>query len=176
MIIGLHGKKRSGKDTCADYIVNKYGFVKIGFADMVRESLYALNPWIDGYLRYADAIDTYGYEYAKDNFPEVRRLLQHLGTEVGRNLIHPDVWVDLLNKRLIPGFNYVIPDCRMENEAQFVLDAGGPVFHIIRETGLEDSHSSELPLSEKFISHHIYNGNTLEDLYATIDHLISHTR
>ena len=34
MIIGLCGKKRVGKDTVADYLVNKYGFVKYSIVNI----------------------------------------------------------------------------------------------------------------------------------------------
>ena len=36
MIIGLSGKKRVGKDTVADYLVSKYGFIKYSFADPIK--------------------------------------------------------------------------------------------------------------------------------------------
>ncbi|MBM2883970.1 hypothetical protein JFK97_06160 [Chromobacterium phragmitis] len=38
-LIGLAGPKKSGKDTIADRLVAKHGFVKIGFADKIREEL-----------------------------------------------------------------------------------------------------------------------------------------
>ena len=37
MIIGITGKKRSGKDTISDFLVEKYGFVKYGFADPIKD-------------------------------------------------------------------------------------------------------------------------------------------
>lgn len=36
ILIGLAGKKKSGKDTIADYLVSHHGFTKIGFADPIR--------------------------------------------------------------------------------------------------------------------------------------------
>lgn len=35
MIIGLHGLHGVGKDTAADYLVQKYGFVRVAFADAI---------------------------------------------------------------------------------------------------------------------------------------------
>ena len=37
MIIGLAGKKGSGKDTIADYLCEQYGFIKYGFGDPIKE-------------------------------------------------------------------------------------------------------------------------------------------
>ena len=36
-IIGFLGKKRCGKDTSGDYLIEKYGFVKYAFADPVKQ-------------------------------------------------------------------------------------------------------------------------------------------
>ncbi|MCD0492287.1 hypothetical protein LQD23_08255 [Chromobacterium violaceum] len=38
-LIGLAGPKKSGKDTVADHLVAHHGFVKVGFADKIREEL-----------------------------------------------------------------------------------------------------------------------------------------
>jgi hypothetical protein len=37
MIIGISGLAGSGKDTCADFLVGRYGFVKRSFADPVKK-------------------------------------------------------------------------------------------------------------------------------------------
>ena len=37
MIIALTGKKGCGKDTVANYLCEKYGFVNYGFADPIKE-------------------------------------------------------------------------------------------------------------------------------------------
>ena len=37
MIIGLSGKKRSGKDTVAEYLCAHYGFINYGFGDPIKE-------------------------------------------------------------------------------------------------------------------------------------------
>lgn len=39
MIIGITGTIRSGKDTFADYLVSKYGFVKLNMSDVLRDEL-----------------------------------------------------------------------------------------------------------------------------------------
>lgn len=39
ILIGLAGQLKSGKDTIADHLVARHGFVKIGFADTIREEV-----------------------------------------------------------------------------------------------------------------------------------------
>jgi adenylate kinase family enzyme len=39
ILIALHGETGSGKDTIADYLVSGYGFVKMAFADKLKEEL-----------------------------------------------------------------------------------------------------------------------------------------
>lgn len=46
-LIGLAGPKKSGKDTIADHLVANHGFVKIGFADKIREELRAAYPGLE---------------------------------------------------------------------------------------------------------------------------------
>jgi hypothetical protein len=41
LIIGLHGRAGVGKDTIADYLVRKYGFVKFACADPLRREVQA---------------------------------------------------------------------------------------------------------------------------------------
>jgi hypothetical protein len=44
--IGLSGWARSGKDTVADYLVNKYEYEKVSFSTPMKEAMYRLNPRI----------------------------------------------------------------------------------------------------------------------------------
>ena len=46
-IIGLSGFARSGKDEAAKVLVEEFGFKRVGFADKLREVLYALNPLVE---------------------------------------------------------------------------------------------------------------------------------
>ena len=44
MIIGLTGYARSGKDTVAQILVDKFGFTRVAFADPIRDFCYQVNP------------------------------------------------------------------------------------------------------------------------------------
>lgn len=90
----LNGPAGSGKDTLASHLVEKHGFTRFAFADSVREVALTLNPYVPTndkgnviYVRLKELVDAYGWEDAKRNVSEVRRLLQVIGTEVGRDIL-----------------------------------------------------------------------------------------
>ena len=84
-----------------------------------------------------------------------RKLLQLLGTEAGRNIIHPNIWVNALfadyvcndcgqkecptdeedtGQMIHRSFpNWIITDCRFPNEAQAIKDRGGIVIRVERK-------------------------------------------
>ena len=38
-ILGITGKKGSGKDTTAEYLIERYGYIRFAFGDKVKEVL-----------------------------------------------------------------------------------------------------------------------------------------
>jgi len=51
VLIGICARgAQSGKDTAGQYLIDRYGFVKVNLADAVKEMLYRLNPdvYLDG--------------------------------------------------------------------------------------------------------------------------------
>lgn len=181
MIIGLSGYARSGKDTVADILVKEAGFIRVAFADKLRQALYALNPivwrertydggnhpigWRTVYLQ--EIIDQHGWDGVKatEYGPEVRRLLQRMGTEVGRNILGEDIWVDAVLRSIDVTKNYVATDCRFTNEAKAVTRKGGQVWRITRP-GVEpaNDHISEIGLDTWPWDAVILNDGSLDDL------------
>src|SRR5579883_3181143 len=45
LLIGLSGKPQAGKDTTAEYLVRRYGFRRLAFADRLREECRDLFHW-----------------------------------------------------------------------------------------------------------------------------------
>lgn len=176
MIIGITGFARSGKDTIGQYLVENKGFVRVAFADAVRDAVYTLNP--DVYSEEENTwetvqyiVDTIGWDRAKTEYGEIRRLLQVMGTEVGRMLFGPNVWVNIADKKMLDADDYVITDVRFENEAEFVRSLGGIVVRVTR-SGVEaiNKHSSEM--IDFDWDFEIENDGTIEELYAQIDNLL----
>ena len=166
-VIGLHGRARSGKDTVASFILAQRGGYIYSFADPIRAMLVPLG---------IDMRDPYWQEHKEEVIPAIgaspRRLMQTLGTEWGRQLINPDLWLILAKQRLINyGPGMVIADVRFENEAAWVRAQGGRVIHIERpNTVAVEVHASEAGIEFKGEEgdFKIINGGSLEDLQQTI--------
>jgi hypothetical protein len=175
-LIGLSGYARSGKDTAAAALVLD-GWQRVSFADVLRNFLYAVNPVIMssalfGTTRLAEYVDTFGWEKAKDDVPEVRALLQRVGTDAGRNILGENVWIDAALSGLEPDGSYVVTDCRFPNEAQAIRDRGGYVFRITRPGfAPTNGHVSETALDDFRFDAHIGNVGSQADLAYKIREL-----
>ena len=178
MIIGLSGYAQVGKDTVANYLVDNYGFVKVSFADPLREAVYRLNPKIDiadmrgVYL--ASAVDNLGWENVKVESEDARRLLQRMGTEVGREMFGKDFWVNQGVLRAKEHDNVVFADTRFENEAQGIRETGGQVWRITKPgQGPVNGHPSETALDDYRFDWYIPNYTGFNDLYNLIDQIMA---
>ena len=168
MIIGLSGYARSGKDTAAELLCLNYDFKRISFADPMRDALYRLNPYLMndnlGFSnRLADTVDELGWTEAKQE-PEVRRLLQVFGTEVGRKMFGENIWIDQAFKQAAEYSRVVIADVRFPNEAEAIKAKGGFVWRINRHNhSAVNSHSSEHAMDNYMFDHVIYNDGSLDE-------------
>lgn len=174
MIIGFTGLKRCGKDTAADYILKKLGAKRVMLADPIKRGLMAMFGFSweqvngeNGYDR-EQILPEYGVS--------IRHMLQTLGTEWGRNLINPDVWVIRQAAELDPDTLYVMSDVRFKNEAELCRQ-NGVLIHVYvpddegkerdrhsSEEGVEFLHGEDLSLPN--------NKNGFREYYLTIDELL----
>jgi len=174
MNIGLRVYACSGKDTVAELLVLNYGFKRMAFADGIRDALIALNPILHDGHRLNEVVQMYGWDVAKAK-DEVRRLLQVMGTEVGRKLIHEDVWVWRLFNQIDTDERIVIPDVRFPNEARMIKDKGGEVWRINRHNhSAVNDHVSERAMDNYMFDRVVYNDGTLDDLSDEVFMLMRH--
>lgn len=183
LIIGFGYKKGSGKTRAADRLVSEHGFVRRSFADPVRQLALAINPIIVPGMslanilsrnRLVDVVDSYGWDGAKNTYPEVRRTLQNLGAGVRK--ISPDLWVDLAMSNAMSAPAVVFDDVRYPNEAAAIKKAGGIVV-LVNRPGVEntDKHESELALDGyEDWDLTIDNNGTVEALLAEVDAVAHH--
>lgn len=182
MIIGLSGFARSGKDEAAKYLVENHGFVRIAFADKLRDFIYALNPYVidDSGYEHTDLqsiIDTYSWDHYKESIwgPEIRRLLQRLGTEAGREVLWDTIWIDSALKDMDPDKNYVVTDARFLNEFAAVEDRGGFIVRINRAgVGPANEHASEMEALQYHFEHVINNDLDLEFYHDRVEDMYQH--
>lgn len=135
MIVAFSGKRGVGKDTAADVLCRELGFERIGLADPMKRFVGEVFDFtyeqLWGPSARREAIDP---RWGKTP----RELLQTLGTEWGRNMGHPDVWVRHLvrkaNQILDAGRKrgIVVTDVRFENELRVLAGAGAHVIRILR--------------------------------------------
>lgn len=130
-IVGLHGLPRCGKDTIGDILAARHGFARYAFATPIKDMLMAGL----GLARHeVDAPDKEAVVARLGATP--RFLLQSLGTGWGREMVRPDLWIDVAHARTeffrrsqIP---IVFTDVRFENEARWVRSLGGALWHVQR--------------------------------------------
>jgi hypothetical protein len=96
--------------------------------------------------------------------------MQTLGTEWGRGLIHPDLWLLIAEKEVeaihASGYHAAITDVRFENDAKFIREHGGVVWHIKRDSVTPvNAHVSEQGIT-------FVKGDVLIDNNGSIDDLL----
>lgn len=157
-LIGIAGPKRAGKDTLAFGLAAVLDMPRDSFAAPLRRFVAELLGWS------LDELEA----RKEDPIPWLdgitpRHMMQTVGTEWGRDMIHGELWVRSLLHRMAGGG--VISDVRFENEAKAILESGGVVIQIDRPgAGQGDAHVSEKPLDSQYISIRITNNGTRGDL------------
>jgi hypothetical protein len=172
LLLGLTGRKGSGKDTVAEILRREHGFHTLAFADPLKAAArdwYGLSrEQTDGPLAVKEAVDErWGLS--------PREIMQRLGTEVGRS-IHRETWTRYAMRRIdaAPG-NWAITDCRFPNEASVIVFRGGFVVRIDRPgfgTGLHEGHASERGVDEIRPDAVLLNDGTLDTLATRVAALV----
>jgi len=152
-------KRRIGKDTSCDYLVQKYGGVKLSFAEPLYKILYF-------------AQDICGFEQTKD-----RKFLQFIGTDWART-INNNVWAELLVEKVKEkkDDNIYVSDLRFKNEFNLLKEQGFVCVKIDhKDLDIEDGyldHQSDKDLDNfDGWDYTIQNFGSLDNLYDQLDHL-----
>lgn len=139
IIVGISGKKLSGKDTLCQFIseASVLPVYRIGFADALKEEVSR-----------ATGMTLTAIECNKARF---RGLLQAWGTDFRRHFFGDNYWVDKVYVQLnsLPdNCIAVIPDVRFLSEAESIKRIGGLLVRVDRkmEHSVKDLHSSEIEL------------------------------
>ncbi|MGT2507886.1 deoxynucleotide monophosphate kinase family protein [Cupriavidus basilensis] len=173
MLIGITGRAGTGKDTAAAHLRAKHAFRQIAFADPLRDMLVA------GFgLEPADFQPGRKEEVHAHVGKSPRQLLQSLGTEWGRTLVAPDIWVRLAEARIRAqlvdgGRGVVVSDVRMENEADMIRKLGGTVIHLHRAGARRVAeHTSEHGIGFGHGDIEMFNNGSPLELFEQLDDLV----
>ena len=185
-IVLVCGRRYAGKTTIARYLENQYGYCRIRFADRLKRMLVSglgIDP------RYIDG------DRKEEACPELcgktaRHGMVTLGTEWGRELIDPGIWVSALSRdldRLIESGRrkFVIDDLRFLTEEAWANDylrkfANVWIIKVVKEkeeltwwqkvlSWFKKEHQSEAEI--KYIKEDslILNNESLKELYSKLD-------
>lgn len=185
MLIAFTGAAGCGKSTAADYLADVHGFDVIALATPLKEmvgTLFDFDSWqLYGPSAARNAPDP-RYPRADGTCLTPREALQVFGTNAGRKC-WPLIWT-VACMRLVDANTYdeggqrptVIPDARFDEEVAAIRQRGGLVIKLHRGSSLSGAaaqHASEAGVSEQYITHHIQNHGSKEELYAALDAILN---
>jgi hypothetical protein len=184
MLIVVTGKKRSGKDTLGDYLVQNYGFTKTpALADPFKKVACEWFGWNDRHLNgdLKEEIDpVWGFS--------PRQFFQVFGTEImkqdlGRHFpqyastvgdsIWAKVFLNWYEKQ--PKGDYVLTDMRFPEEYELLSTIPDTIFiKTVSDRSPSDTHASEQHIDEFDVDYTIVNNgyDTLDVYYQMIDEVM----
>jgi hypothetical protein len=172
MIIGFCGALQHGKTTAAMHLVAQYGWTRLRFAGPLKDMMRALgleHEEIEGNLKDQPCTLLGG--------KTPRYAMQTLGTEWGREMIHPDLWSKAWTRQaetvLSFDHNVVCDDVRFPNELEAIHHFGGKVYKIVRPINTTSGivgHASESMDFEP--DGYINNRGTILQLHLQVDGLV----
>ena len=125
MIVGISGKRGVGKTTSANYLVKKYGYIRVGFADDLKTLARTFFPFTERDFGINKEVKYKTYDWTP------REFLLHLG-ELMR-FHDPAYWLNrALAKCVDTTKNYCIDDLRFVNEAEAIKFTGGKLVRVER--------------------------------------------
>lgn len=177
MIIGFLGRKGSGKDTIAEYLIKNKNFVRYAFGDPVKDVVKQIFLFSDEQLHG-------NKKEIKDLRWNIspRQAFQAIGTDFGQYTIHKhlsdinevvplrNLWVKRFEMwlELNQGKNIVISDVRFQHEIDCIKKYNGIIVKIIRPSSNNDLHISENEIDSvenKNISLILNNDSSIQELY-----------
>ena len=159
-LIGIAGPARAGKDTLCSYMLDNLDgiWLRSSFADPIKEMLKVIG---------VDCSDDAKAVIDERFCYTPRHMMQILGTEWGREMIHGNIWVEAF-ARLNAGRCVIVPDVRFENEAELVREHG-LLIHLVGRGGIEGNHVSENAIAFKPGDIVIDNSRDLAWLHGQVD-------
>jgi len=186
-IIVLCGYKGSGKSEVATRLRAYHDYALVKQAHTIKKWCKELlmdmgcredlaNEYVDGSLKETPT------QFLMKRTP--RQFMQWIGTEFGRNMIHPDIWAQLAAHRceqhIRTGGRVVLDDVRFDNEIKYLKDLGDKTDAKVVTVWIErfeakpqDFHASEVSLGQSDCDYVIMNNSNIENLFRLTDEIVS---
>ena len=186
-VIGIAGRKRSGKSTIANILSTHYGYTKHSFAEPLKQSICSIFGFTD------KQIENDSKEVIDERWNLTpRTVMQVVGTDLFRNTLPSllpsltSIWIQSLQHRIENEkdkgegkgegtTNIVISDVRFPDEIEFIHSIGGKVWFVNRPNLVNDDdetvHSSE-QLMQQYCDVVIPNYGTIAELEQTVEVLV----
>lgn len=167
-MIGIVGRKRSGKDTLAMFVKDTFPRTNImSFAEPLKLACKHAYHLQDEQLEAKeDVVDPRWNMSPRD-------MMRSLGVDHLR-AVDPEHWTKHMAFRIRAMESVVISDVRFQNEADFVRRNGRVLIHVARDLQSNcDSHVSEATSDEIPCDHYIQNDGSLEDLRKKLTAVLS---
>lgn len=187
-VIGVTGRKFHGKDTLSDYLVQNHGYIKLSFAQPVKdiakiifgfneEQLHGdLKETIDErwYITPRECFQFIGTELFRDN---IGKILPHIGKNIWAYCL-----VEKIKSILIvnPDAKFVISDVRYSNEIEalnflgYSMNIHCKIIRIRRHNVMSNDsckHSSEELIDQLIVDHEIINDSDTKSLFDKFEEL-----
>lgn len=134
----LSGFQGCGKNTVGEYLVEKYGYIGMSFADALKDAVAAIFCWDRALLEgntpeareWRETVDEWwAAKLGIENFTP-RWMLRNFGTEIMREHFNLDIWISNVERRILdlgPDAKVVVFDGRFPNELDLVTKTLGGV-------------------------------------------------
>lgn len=174
LVIGVVGRKGSGKDTLADHVIRSSTtrrIDKMSMASPIKDACRILfdlsEDQLNGSLK-EDIDKRWGLS--------PRRMFQWLGTDVFRERFDSSFWITHAEhriRRIIKSHDVIIiPDIRFVNEAEMIMSfKNHMLIRVVRPDRKDDPHKSETDMDRipaSWIDHVITNDGSLDEFYSKI--------
>lgn len=171
-IIGITGPARSGKDSLASALLKvAANGERMSFAAPIRSFVAGL---LDVTVRELEDSPIKEAPQADFGGKSPRQMMQTLGTEWGRDLIDPNLWITVARRRLerfaamhpsVRPDVVVFSDVRFENEAAMIRALGGHIIHMSRpDAQAVNAHVSEAGVAAAEQDTTVFNHGSLSGL------------
>jgi dephospho-CoA kinase len=173
ILIGIHGKARTGKTTSADYLLKK-GAWCTSFAWRVYQTVQVMFN-----LKNHELHDDYKLIKHPKWGLTLREMLVLVGHDMARKLYSDNIWIqhvqdelDAVKKSGAAVKLFVVTDIRYQDEVDWLKEHDGILVMVERDVDNISNHITEKGIPRVYADYIIKNEDNIEDFYKKWDELL----